>query len=914
MAVLFANIVSGGALYGAFSGALKTFDSGAPVGGIRVIDAVHFDKSDQLVSNVYGLVRSQDDVWSTPIRAGELIRVTFEKNLSNGNVVDAFVRNPLQANASFEIYRAGTVGPLLGKSRQISAAGQFEHVPLSGLAKPSDAFDIKVRGGFLEFDYVHDANLYVAQVTEGNATYYDLHHTNYTLRILAGVSGVVEITNVSRNAENSVKSTNAFHNKTSRLFPGDLVDLTVKNSGGSWQDILFLGRYMVNYTKSGSVYNLTTSNALSTSAWVAINTSGYVMVKTNMFNNDLNVTVSHILSDYNTHPVSFMDTTNIAGVPITGVKIYAYFDFDLANVAGSETSDDFYALIVHTDSTSVVEQIQKEGIIRCDGSGDLIEALTKCSDAAGDYFYVRQRKGAGVGGDLVYAGLATRFASISQVDVYQGITNPSTDTDGKREVPEELVDVSQRSLAAKVDTVMALNVLNGTLQPGQQRKKYVGALFGTTEQEFQNSADEHVHGNPVFFEDTVARNATTNATVAQAGAYFGLNITTNASNTGTDDLFNVNITCNVTTSSQEVVLSDSYMVNMSASDPVRTFQCGGILNTANTILPGVYTIFFQSRNTTNATEVKENATGTFTILSDYVGTASLSLDDTQYKCSENVTIQPSVTNTGNTNFTGNLSHFLYYAGNMTFIQTLDTRLFFVQKDSSNSTTLYKNVTECNAPLNYSIRANFKVTDANNGEEHRNATTSYVLEVWSYYYGSLSGNLTLRKSASNYTVFRWPGAGGNVFAVSSSASISWQNITALGRYPNGTTASLDFQDVDSNLNLSIFSDSIQNLFSTDGSTPANTRNFTLFATKNLPYVPITNSTNNSNFSTGILWDAGDSPAGSEYDTVNKQNVLFVTELNASTQGKYGVYDYEIRVPSTLDTALGGSTVDFYAELR
>jgi len=81
------------------------------------------------------------------------------------------------------------------------------------------------------------------------------------------------------------------------------------------------------------------------------------------------------------------------------------------------------------------------------------------------------------------------------------------------------------------------------------------------------------------------------------------------------------------------------------------------------------------------------------------------------------------------------------------------------------------------------------------------------------------------------------------------------------------------------------------------------------------VPVVNSTNTSSFKTGILWDLADDNSGNlQFDTTDAEDLVFVTNINVSTQGKYGVYDYEIRIPAELRSYKGfEDKVVFYTEI-
>jgi len=115
-----------------------------------------------------------------------------------------------------------------------------------------------------------------------------------------------------------------------------------------------------------------------------------------------------------------------------------------------------------------------------------------------------------------------------------------------------------------------------------------------------------------------------------------------------------------------------------------------------------------------------------------------------------------------------------------------------------------------------------------------------------------------------------------------------------------------------LNMTDNIDSVYNVYTTSG-TPDEQKNFLLF-NKLINDVPVTNSINNSNFVTGILWDTSDD-SNTEFDFSEKEDLIFLTELNKDTVGTYGTYDYELRVPARLRNYKSGdsSSAVFYVEL-
>jgi len=81
------------------------------------------------------------------------------------------------------------------------------------------------------------------------------------------------------------------------------------------------------------------------------------------------------------------------------------------------------------------------------------------------------------------------------------------------------------------------------------------------------------------------------------------------------------------------------------------------------------------------------------------------------------------------------------------------------------------------------------------------------------------------------------------------------------------------------------------------------------------IPIANSTNSTNFITGVLWDSDDDTGTNGFDKTDKEDIVFVTRSNTDVKGQYGTYDFEIRVPALLRSYKGTTnTVGFYVELK
>ncbi|MCK4997374.1 hypothetical protein KAS08_03640 [Candidatus Pacearchaeota archaeon] len=155
---------------------------------IIAIDAIHLDENGVEISNIFDDVSVTDGVWSEAIYAGESVRVWFESNLTNGRVIDVYVRSN-DTLAYFDIYETET-GQHVGKSG-ISNREDLLYIIVDNLTEPTSVFDFKIRkvhyddpdnsssadpdvNSFLEFDYIHDDYITFTQA-DGFIAYEELN-------------------------------------------------------------------------------------------------------------------------------------------------------------------------------------------------------------------------------------------------------------------------------------------------------------------------------------------------------------------------------------------------------------------------------------------------------------------------------------------------------------------------------------------------------------------------------------------------------------------------------------------------------------------------------------------------------------------------------------------------------------------
>ena len=110
-------------------------------GEIKAINAVHMTENFEEIQNIFSDVESINDVWSQKIQANEVVRVTFEEELTNGRVIDVFVRSQ-GTIAYFDIYETFSQ-TLVGRSQTIDQP-EHQYMEVNNLPEPSNTFDFKV--------------------------------------------------------------------------------------------------------------------------------------------------------------------------------------------------------------------------------------------------------------------------------------------------------------------------------------------------------------------------------------------------------------------------------------------------------------------------------------------------------------------------------------------------------------------------------------------------------------------------------------------------------------------------------------------------------------------------------------------------------------------------------------------------
>jgi len=289
---------------------------------------------------------------------------------------------------------------------------------------------------------------------------------------------------------------------------------------------------------------------------------------------------------------------------------------------------------------------------------------------------------------------------------------------------------------------------------------------------------------------------------------------------------------------------------------------------------------------------------------------------------QNVTISATIFNIGQGDATAfNVS---FFEGNYStdiqigLNQTVDSLASGANATVAVNWTAKQGTYEINVVVDPPIDSSGIISESD--ETNNYDTDNISISSWHTFVGNLTGSLVLSTDDGS-KIINWQvlnTSGGKVYIADSDSSISFDSLIALGRNMSNASTVGDFDELDDVLATSNNTDSINDTFTSSG-TVINEYNFTTYGER-IFYVAITNSTNSSQFFTGVLWDSDDDTdeggTAGEYDSTDREDVVFVTLVNDARPGRYGVYDYEIKVPANLRNYVSGggsSSVALYGEV-
>jgi len=332
--------------------------------------------------------------------------------------------------------------------------------------------------------------------------------------------------------------------------------------------------------------------------------------------------------------------------------------------------------------------------------------------------------------------------------------------------------------------------------------------------------------------------------------------------------------------------------------------------TGQEICPGAFLVAFSNGSTGQFVGYWVNGT-------PWNGTCPIDLIATQLNASdlnpdelENVTFNGSIFNNGTSTAFNFISAIV--DGNCTTGTMIQNRTVNLSAGQNTTLNFSWSATPV-GPHNISFCVNYINNVLEDNYTNNNITITINVKAYNDYFGNITGNLTLDTNTNN-TEYDWRfNDSGNIIFTNSQVTVNFTALYALGRNTTGGIAVNDFLEADQALNMTGFNDSIQTLWSTNASQPRQTTNFTVRG-RTIENVPYINSTNTSNFITGILWQSVNSTSR-EFNATQKQPLLFVTMINRNQTGFYGRYDYEAHVPVLLRSYNSTSNaLQYFVELK
>ena len=145
---------------------------------IVITNAKHLDENRNLISNIFSEVRILDDVWSETIQDTHYVRVTFEVPLDKSKDITLYPRI-ISGAPSIEVYEVGGT-ELIAEFTSLEVGRNT--VFLTDLIGTQDTFDLKIKGGAVEFDYIVDPAIFLVGSASGN--------TDNVASVVIDVSGI----------------------------------------------------------------------------------------------------------------------------------------------------------------------------------------------------------------------------------------------------------------------------------------------------------------------------------------------------------------------------------------------------------------------------------------------------------------------------------------------------------------------------------------------------------------------------------------------------------------------------------------------------------------------------------------------------------------------------------------------------
>ncbi|MGV8086788.1 MAG: CARDB domain-containing protein [Candidatus Woesearchaeota archaeon] len=360
------------------------------------------------------------------------------------------------------------------------------------------------------------------------------------------------------------------------------------------------------------------------------------------------------------------------------------------------------------------------------------------------------------------------------------------------------------------------------------------------------------------------------------------------------------------------------------------------VNITNPVSPQILFSFNESTNPLcnyNLTDDIEEYNGTITLISSgddcfytiklydilfvdpdiTVTDASIFFDNTSLVEGYNLMLYANVTNNGSDDIEGSFIAQFYLGDPLLGGVQIGDNITITNLDIGEIKTInttYMLASGVNDIFLY-IDENYIINESN--ESNNNVNITINISIYQKYYGNVTANLMLGPSNNSlfFSTINLTDFKGTVFITDSDSVFAFSDLQALGRDVNGFFANTDFSDIDFGMNTSGFYDSINYFWANGNDLPISLRTFNISSQITIFNVSVINSSVNSIHETGILWDTSDDFSNNnEYDTSDKEDVVFVTSFDTLSSGSEE-YLYEIKVPALLKKYVGTTdTVSLY----
>ncbi|MBX4212008.1 right-handed parallel beta-helix repeat-containing protein, partial [Candidatus Pacearchaeota archaeon] len=122
-------------------------------GIINIVRAQHLDDNRLFISDIYNDVKDLDGVWSESIPDTHYVRITFERNLTQGNDITIYPRI-VSGTPTVQVYEMNGTDMIMEFTN--IQENQYNTLIIPYLSGSQDTFDLRVVGGTVEFDHITD--------------------------------------------------------------------------------------------------------------------------------------------------------------------------------------------------------------------------------------------------------------------------------------------------------------------------------------------------------------------------------------------------------------------------------------------------------------------------------------------------------------------------------------------------------------------------------------------------------------------------------------------------------------------------------------------------------------------------------------------------------------------------------------